>query len=71
MVLIATIGNALDKPLTTVVAPVYAREVFDSAGAVALMVGAFLDPRLRAMDVSAREALVDQVPDRGALRTTP
>jgi MFS family permease len=41
MVLIATIGNALDKPLTTVVAPVYAREVFDSAGALGLMVGAF------------------------------
>jgi MFS family permease len=41
MVLIATIGNALDKPLTTVVAPVYAREIFDSAGALGLMVGAF------------------------------
>jgi MFS family permease len=41
MVLIATIGNALDKPLSTVVAPVYAREVFDSAGALGLMVGAF------------------------------
>lgn len=41
MVLIATIGNALDKPLTTVVAPVYAREVFDSAAALGLMVGAF------------------------------
>jgi MFS family permease len=41
MLLIATIGNALDKPLTTVVAPVYAREVFASAGALGLMVGAF------------------------------
>jgi MFS family permease len=42
-------------------------------GAVYLLVtlGAFLNPRLHAMDVSARDALVDQVPDRGRLRTTP
>ncbi len=42
-------------------------------GAVYLGVtlAAFLNPRLRTMDGSAREALVDQVPDRGRLRTTP
>ena len=42
-------------------------------GGVYLVVtlGASLNPRLRGMDDSPREALVDQVPDRGQLRTTP
>jgi predicted MFS family arabinose efflux permease len=41
MVLIATIGNSLDKPLIYVIAPVYADTVYGSAESLGLMVGAF------------------------------
>ena len=41
MVLIATIGNSLDKPLIYVIAPVYAETIYDSPESLGLMVGAF------------------------------
>jgi MFS family permease len=40
-VLIATIGNALDKPLISVVAPVYAERYFGNGEVLGLIVGAF------------------------------
>jgi predicted MFS family arabinose efflux permease len=41
MVLVATIGNSLDKPLIYVIAPVYAKTIYNSAESLGLMVGAF------------------------------
>jgi hypothetical protein len=41
MVLVATIGNSLDKPLIYVIAPVYAKTIYDSPESLGLMVGAF------------------------------
>jgi hypothetical protein len=41
MVLVATIGNALDKPLVTVIAPVYAKRIYGSPTSLGVLVGAF------------------------------
>jgi MFS family permease len=41
VVLVATVGNSLDKPLMYVVAPVYARDIYGSPESLGLMVGAF------------------------------
>jgi MFS family permease len=41
MILIATVGNFLDKPLTVVVAPVYAKTVYGSPTSLGLVLGAF------------------------------
>jgi predicted MFS family arabinose efflux permease len=41
VVLVITIGNSLDKPLTSVVAPVYADEIYGSPQSLGVMVGAF------------------------------
>jgi MFS family permease len=38
---------------------------------LAVTLSAFLNPRLRAMDEPTGGALVDEVPDRGRLRSTP
>ena len=39
--LVATIGNSLDKPLMYVIAPVYADEIYGSPESLGLMIGAF------------------------------
>ena len=41
MVLVATIGNSLDKPLIYVISPVYAKTIYGSAESLGLIVGAF------------------------------
>ena len=41
MVLVATIGNSLDKPLIYVIAPVYAKTIYGNPESLGLMVGAF------------------------------
>jgi len=41
MVLVATIGNSLDKPLIYVIAPVYAKTIYGNPESLVLMVGAF------------------------------
>jgi MFS family permease len=41
VVLVATIGNSLDKPLMYVIAPVYARDIYGNPESLGLMVGAF------------------------------
>src|SRR5215203_614390 len=41
VVLVATIGNSLDKPLMYVIAPVYADEIYGSPESLGLMIGAF------------------------------
>jgi hypothetical protein len=41
MMLVATIGNSLDKPLIYVIAPVYAKTIYGNPGSLGLMVGAF------------------------------
>jgi predicted MFS family arabinose efflux permease len=41
MVLVATVGNALDKPLVTVIAPVYAKRIYGSPTSLGALVGAF------------------------------
>ena len=41
VVIVITIGNSLDKPLITVVAPVYAERIFGNPESLGLMVGAF------------------------------
>jgi len=41
MVLVATIGNFFDKPLLTVIAPVYASDVYGSPASFGALVGSF------------------------------
>ena len=41
MILVATIGNLFDQPLMTVVAPVYAKEIYGSPASFGALVGSF------------------------------
>ena len=41
MILVATVGNFFDQPLLTVVAPVYANEIYDSPASFGALVGSF------------------------------
>ena len=41
MILIATVGNLLDKPLVTVILPVYAKTFYGSPASLGLALGAF------------------------------
>jgi MFS family permease len=41
MVLVATVGNFFDQPLLTVVAPVYAKEIYGSPASFGALVGSF------------------------------
>lgn len=41
MILVATIGNFFDQPLVTVVAPVYAKEIYGSPASFGALVGSF------------------------------
>jgi predicted MFS family arabinose efflux permease len=41
MILIATVGNFLDKPLMAVILPVYAKTIYDSPTSLGLALGAF------------------------------
>lgn len=41
MILVATVGNFFDQPLLTVVAPVYAKEVYGSPASFGALVGSF------------------------------
>jgi MFS family permease len=41
MILVATVGNLFDQPLMTVVAPVYAKEIYGSPASFGALVGSF------------------------------
>jgi MFS family permease len=41
MILVATVGNHFDQPLITVIAPIYAKEVYGSPASFGALVGAF------------------------------
>jgi MFS family permease len=41
MILVATVGNLFDQPLLTVIAPIYAKEVYGSPASFGALVGAF------------------------------
>jgi predicted MFS family arabinose efflux permease len=41
MILVATVGNLFDQPLITVIAPIYAKEVYGSPASFGALVGAF------------------------------
>jgi MFS family permease len=41
MILVATVGNFFDQPLLTVIAPIYAKEIYGSPASFGALVGAF------------------------------
>jgi MFS family permease len=41
MILVATVGNFFDQPLVTVIAPLYAKEIYGSPASFGALVGAF------------------------------
>lgn len=41
MILVATVGNLFDQPLLTVIAPLYAKEIYGSSASFGALVGAF------------------------------